>query len=369
MLSEKELFEIIHENGVSYWCGVPDSVLYELISYAENRCECVIAANEGNAVALAAGYYLATNNVACVFMQNSGLGNAINPIISLCHETVYNIPILMIIGWRGEPGCIDEPQHLMEGKTLTSLLTVLGIGYTIIENDTVENTIRQVVHDVKSKKQIHAFLVHNKAFVNKSRHESSIQGEMTRYEALESIHHFIGQDDIVVTSTGMISREWYDIRNRYNEGHDRDFLNVGAMGHELQIALALAMCIKDKIIICIEGDGACMMHMGGMSSIGGKNIDNLIHIVICNGIHDSIGGIATAAPLIDFAEVAKGCGYDNVFSAFQKNELTESLNKSLGSGGTTFIQLYVNSKIETSVERPENLKKLGHDFINKNLKS
>lgn len=368
MISEKELFEVIHSNGISYWCGVPDSVLYELISYAENRCECIITANEGSAIALAAGYYLATNNVACVFMQNSGLGNAINPLISLCHETVYNIPVLMIIGWRGEPGSIDEPQHLMEGKILTSLLELLGIDYTIIDNDMLEKNIGQIICDIKKKKKIHAFLVHNKTFVCKSSHESFIQGEMNRYEALISIHQFIGQEDIVVTSTGMISREWYDIREKHNECHDNDFLNVGAMGHESQIALALAMCKRDRTIVCIEGDGACIMHMGGMSSIGGSDIDNLIHIVICNGIHDSIGGIATAAPLTDFAEIAKGCGYKKVFSVSQKTELIDSLNKSLCSGGVTFIQLFVKSQKKSVVGRPSDLKKLVYEFMNKNIK-
>lgn len=359
MLQERELFDIICGKGISFWCGVPDSILYGLIEYAKNRCECIITANEGSAVGLAAGYYLATREVACVFMQNSGLGNAINPLVSLCDRSVYNIPLLLIIGWRGEPGTIDEPQHFMEGKILTSLLQLLGIEFTIMSNSKIdEEAIERIINDVKRKREIHAIIISKNMFSKPKMSSFTIQRELSRYEVLEIIHHLIAQDDIVVTSTGMISREWYHIRNANEEKHNNDFLNVGAMGHESQIALALSICRSEHEVFCIEGDGACLMHMGGMGTIGERNTDNLTHIVICNGTHNSIGGIVTTAPNINFVDIAKGCGYKNIFCVSKKEELINALKISKKKKGISFIQVYVNELISEEVGRPNDLQRL-----------
>ena len=327
----EKFVENLKKNNIDFFTGVPDSLLKPLCNYLIKTYgisdKHIITANEGNAVALAAGYHLATGNVPCVYMQNSGLGNIINPVASLLNDKVYGIPCVFVVGWRGEPGKADEPQHLFQGEITTKLLDVLNIDYMIITQETTENELENKMKDFKellnSGKSV-AFVVTKGGFsydekVTYKNNNTTIREDIIKEITLAS------KDDIIVSTTGKTSRELFEIRENNKQSHKYDFLTVGSMGHSSTIALGVALNKPNKKVWCIDGDGAALMHMGSMAVIGQKAVNNLIHVIINNGAHESVGGQPTVADKIDFIKIALGCGYKSAYRATSINELKNIL--------------------------------------------
>lgn len=328
-----------------YFAGVPDSYLKPVYDYLMARFgiskEHCIAANEGNAVAMAAGYYLATGKTPVVYLQNSGIGNIINPQASLLHEKVYKIPCFYLVGWRGEPGTKDEPQHLHQGAVTTAMLEEGGILCYYLTKDTTEAQFSQSMAEIKKalweEKQV-ALIVSQGAFEGGQTMVYENQFPHSRESVLEILMEHSGQDPVVAT-TGKTAREWYELREKKGDGHGRDFLTVGSMGHSSSIALSLAEHCPQKRVWCLDGDGAMLMHMGGLALIGQRKPDNLIHILLNNHGHDSVGGAPTVADGLDFLSIAQACGYPHTYHASDFDELEKILALVEGKKALCFVQI------------------------------
>lgn len=326
-----------------FFAGVPDSQLKPLCSWLMDRygisSHHIIAANEGNAVALAAGYHLATGKIPVVYLQNSGIGNIINPVASLLNEEVYGIPCVFVVGWRGEPGVHDEPQHVFQGKVTLQLLKDMDIATFIIGKETTEEQLISKMGEFRPLlavgKQV-AFLVRKGALEYGSSIEYSNKNVLRREEIIDRILD-ASADDIVVCTTGKASRELYERREARGQGHAHDFLTVGSMGHSSSIALGIALQKRDKRVWAIDGDGAALMHMGAMAVIGACRPDNLIHVVINNGAHESVGGMPTVTNQIDLAKIAESCGYPRAVRAADINELGAALEAAATERKLCFI--------------------------------
>lgn len=319
--------------GTDFYTGVPDSQLralcdYLMDKYGINPKHHVICANEGNSVALGAGYYLATRKIPVIYMQNSGEGNIVNPVVSLTNKNVYAIPQIFIIGWRGEPNVPDEPQHIYQGQITVELLERLDIATFIISKETqyedVElamNNFRKLLNEGKSV----AFVIKKGALSYENKISYKNKNSMLREEIIEHIVKY-SQKDPIISTTGKASRELYEIRNKNGQGHQYDFLTVGSMGHSSSIALGIALNKSNKKVWCIDGDGALLMHMGGMAVIGNNSPKNLVHIIINNGAHETVGGMPTVASNMDIVEIAKACGYKHCASVNNFEDLDNELS-------------------------------------------
>lgn len=331
MIDAEKLHEII---GADFYTGVPDSQLkplcdYLMDIYGIDPLHHVIAANEGNSAAIAAGYHLATGRTPVVYMQNSGEGNIVNPVASLLNEKVYGIPMLFIIGWRGEPGVHDEPQHIFQGQVTLRLLEDMEIAYHVIGTDTTEEEISLAMEHfrtVLAEGKEAAFVIRKGAVVYGGKVRYHNPYEMQREEVIRCITKE-ADEDLVVATTGKASRELFEIRQGDGQPHKYDFLTVGSMGHSSSIALGVALQRPDRRIWCIDGDGAALMHMGAMAVIGSLRPHNLVHIVINNGAHETVGGMPTVAAGISLAAVAEACGYPHAVSVERYDELKEALRE------------------------------------------
>ena len=309
----EKLVEII---GSDFYTGVPDSQLkalcnYLMATYGIDPKHHIIAANEGNCTALAAGYHLATGRVPVVYMQNSGEGNIINPVASLLNDKVYAIPVVFIVGWRGEPGIHDEPQHIYQGEVTVKLLEDMDIATFVIGKETTDEEAEAAMagfRTVLAQGKDVAFVIRKGALTDAPKVEYRNDNAMVREEIIRHIVKVSGEDPIVST-TGKASRELFEIREANGQGHQYDFLTVGSMGHSSSIALGVALNQPDRKIWCI--DGAVLMHMGSMAVVGANKPKNLVHVVINNSAHETVGGMPTVAGQIDLVAVAKACGYPN----------------------------------------------------------
>ena len=356
MIRPQFFYDTLASNGIDFYAGVPDSLLKNLCAYITDHADeshNIIAANEGGAMGLAAGHYLATGQIPVVYMQNSGEGNIINPLASLTDPDVYKIPVLLVIGWRGKPGVHDEPQHVKQGKVTTGLLNVMGIDYTVLskEEDKAEAQINKAVAYMQATKQCYALVIEKDTFdaytlQNVEKNDLT----MSREEAIQTVASVLGVKDVIVSTTGMISRELFEYRTAMNEGHERDFLTVGSMGHASQIALGIALAKQDRKVWCFDGDGASIMHMGSMAIVAQKAAQNYIHVVFNNGAHDSVGGQPTVGLKIDFPSIAKAVGYKQVFSVDNKEDLKRILTSS--DEGPTFIEVKVKKGNRKDLGRP-----------------
>jgi phosphonopyruvate decarboxylase len=344
--------------GSDFYTGVPDSQLkalcdYLVIHYGISK-QYMIAANEGNAVALAAGYYLSTGKIPVVFMQNSGIGNAINPIASLLHDDVYGIPCVFVVGWRGEPGTKDEPQHVYQGKVTEQLLKDMDIESYIVGPETTEFEIKTFL-DKTSENLVQgksiAFIVKKNALTYEKKPQYGNAYSLLREEAIEIIQAK-AEKDAIVSTTGKISRELFEIRERNGLPHNQDFLTVGSMGHSSSIALGIALSRPSDFVWCIDGDGAVLMHMGAMAVIGSYSPKNLIHILLNNEAHESVGGAPTVANNINFVEIAKGCGYKNAVSVETKKDLEEILDTAVKKKELYFIEVKCSIASRKELGRP-----------------
>ena len=315
MIDTVAFVRLLGDTGVDFFTGVPDSLLKSFCAYVTDRCKRshVIAANEGGAVALASGHYLATGKIACVYMQNSGQGNAVNPLTSLADPDVYSIPMLLVVGWRGMPGVHDEPQHVKQGKITLDLMQVLGIPTEVLPDTTagacacVKRLLKRAIRESRPV----AVIARKGVFGDyKLKTREPDIAKVKREAVIEKFLRSLPHNAVVVSTTGMISREVYETRVRLGQGHECDFLTVGSMGHASQIALGIARAQPKRPVFCIDGDGASLMQMGNMAIVGQSGCGNLTHIVLNNAAHDSVGGQPTVGGKIDLAKIASACGYN-----------------------------------------------------------
>lgn len=361
MIRPEFFIEALREKGIDCFAGVPDSLLKNICAYITDHFDAehnIITANEGAAVGLAAGHYLATGQPACVYMQNSGEGNIINPLASLTDQEVYNIPVLLLIGWRGRPGVHDEPQHVKQGKVTTGLLNVMGVNYEVLSKEE-DKAAKQIEKAAKalSNKEVFALVIEKDTFEDYKLQNVEVNDlTMTREEAIQTVAAALGEKDCIVSTTGMISRELFEYRAAMNQGHERDFLTVGSMGHASQIALGIAMAKTDRKVWCFDGDGAAIMHMGSMAIVANKAPKNYVHVVFNNGAHDSVGGQPTVGLKIDMPAVAKAVGYKAAISVSSKEELEKelsTLNLQLSTlGGPILLEVQVKKGNRKDLGRP-----------------
>ena len=357
MIRPEFFIESLKENGIDCFAGVPDSLLKNICAYITDHFDAshnIIAANEGAAVGLAAGHYLATGHPACVYMQNSGEGNIINPLASLTDQEVYNIPVLLLIGWRGRPGVHDEPQHVKQGKVTTGLLNVMGVNYEVLSKEE-DKAAKQIEKAAKAlaNKEVFALVIEKDTFEDYKLQNVEVNDlTMTREEAIQTVAAALGEKDCIVSTTGMISRELFEYRTAMNQGHERDFLTVGSMGHASQIALGIALAQPERRVWCFDGDGAAIMHMGSMAIVANKAPKNYIHVVFNNGAHDSVGGQPTVGLKINMPAVAKAVGYKATYSVESKDELISVLGNLKSIESPALIEVKVKKGNRKDLGRP-----------------
>ncbi len=357
MIRPEFFIEKLRENGIDCFAGVPDSLLKNMCAYITDHFDSahnIIAANEGAAVGLAAGHYLATGQPACVYMQNSGEGNIINPLASLTDQEVYNIPVLLLIGWRGRPGVHDEPQHVKQGKVTTGLLNVMGINYEVLakEEDKAEKQIAKALKALQNK-DMFALVIEKDTFDEyKLQNVEKNDLRLNREEAIQTVAAALDEKDCIVSTTGMISRELFEYRTAMNQGHERDFLTVGSMGHASQIALGIALAQPERRVWCFDGDGATIMHMGSMAIVGNKSPKHYVHVVFNNGAHDSVGGQPTVGLKIDLPAIAKAVGYKAAYSEDNKIDLEAILRNTNGFESPTLLEVKVKKGNRKDLGRP-----------------
>lgn len=359
MLSPQEFVDCLKENGVELFTGVPDSLLKELCScmaHTSRPGEHIIAANEGGAVALAIGYHLATRKIPLVYLQNSGLGNVVNPLLSLVDEDVYSVPMLLVIGWRGEPGVHDEPQHKKQGRVMVPMLEAMEIPYSVLgtEVDRAEPIVKDAVAQVRKTGGPFALMIKKGAFAAYAAPAlQQTDFPLSREEAIQFVIDVLEERDVVVSTTGMPSREVYEYRTKRGVGHQRDFLTVGGMGHASQIALGIALQKPERSVYCLDGDGALLMHMGGVALVGTLKPSNYKHIVLNNGAHDSVGGQPTVALGIDVLGIARAAGYVRVARARTESELRSRLQEIKDAPGPSLLEIQVRCGARKDLGRPE----------------
>ena len=358
MISPKRFFDELKGHQIDFYTGVPDSLLKNLCAYITDNLpssQHIIAANEGGAVGLAAGYHLATGKIPVVYMQNSGLGNTVNPLMSLTDKLVYNIPVLLVIGWRGEPGVKDEPQHRKQGLVTLPLLETMGIQYEILADDEsqlAEQIGRAVTH-MRTTREAFALVVKKGTFDSyKLQSDVASSFTLSRENAIKLVAGHISSNDVIVSTTGMISRELFEYRAAMNHGHHQDFLTVGSMGHASQIALGIAINKPDRKVFCFDGDGATIMHAGNMAIIGSVAAPNYYHIVFNNGAHDSVGGQPTVGHQVDIPSVARAFGYKTVMTVDNESALVQQLESLSKEESPLLLEIKVKKGARADLGRP-----------------
>ena len=357
MIDVKEFFDALRGLGVDRYCGVPDSLLKNICAYiADNttKSDHLITANEGSAIALAVGQYITTRRPSLVYMQNSGFGNAINPLLSLADTAVYGIPMLVMVGWRGEPGIKDEPQHIKQGEVMERLLDACDLPVVIIDAGTqrINEVLKSAISTANNNKSPVILLVKKDTFgPYKLKNTTSDIAEWSREEAIKMIVEASGEDDIFVSTTGMASRELFEIRVENRQSHENDFLTVGSMGHATMIALGVAQNTT-RHVFCIDGDGASIMHLGNLTSTGQSGSENLIHIILNNAAHDSVGGQPTCANKINLPLIAKACGYVSIKSVSKIDGIQNYIEKIKGQPGPHLLEVKVKKGSRSDLGRP-----------------
>ena len=360
MIDVDYFFSSLKNSGVDFFTGVPDSLLKDICAYITDNTDAdnhIIAANEGNAISLGIGYHLATKKTPLIYLQNSGLGNAINPILSLADQDVYSIPMILLIGWRGEPRVKDEPQHLKQGKVTTDLLDAMKIPYEILSSELNSHEADLVVKKmVKNSIDLNApcALLVKKATFNsyQLRFEKKFQRELYREEVIDTIVKEVKADDILVSTTGVASRELFEIREKKSQGHKKDFLTVGGMGHASQIALGISLFKKNRMVFCIDGDGALLMHMGALAINANNAGGNFNHIVINNSAHDSVGGQPTVGDKVDITGLAISSGYLWAKKVTTKEKLIKLINQMRDFKGPALLEVQVKKGFRKDLGRP-----------------
>lgn len=359
MISPEQLYHHLKKSGIGLFTGVPDSLLKDFLLFLDSEAtnnEHIIAANEGLATALAIGYHFATEKIPLVYLQNSGLGNIINPITSLADPEIYSIPMLLMIGWRGQPGVKDEPQHKKMGRITPAVLDALEIPFHVLSSDqeTTFNDIQTAAHQAKTNSCPVALLVPEGIFeVQQSKPATTIETkyELSRETVIQQLIGHLNGDEIVICTTGKAGREFNEANIAAGYKISKYLLSVGGMGHANHIALAVSKNASAKIIM-LDGDGALLMHMGSMTTIGQIAGDNFLHIVINNGAHESVGGQPTTAFDIDLCNIALSCGYRHAKLITNARELNAWLKNDLGKNEQTFVEIRTNASSREDLSRP-----------------
>lgn len=357
-MKAKEFYNLLKANEIEFYTGVPDSLLKNLCAYIADinpKGGEIISANEGGAIALASGYHLATGKLPVVYMQNSGLGNSINPLLSLTDKLVYSIPMLLVVGWRGEPGIKDEPQHLKQGLVTLDIFDVLKIKYEILncDFDISKSIIQNLIDYAKNNNCPVALIVRKNTFdYYKRQNQVTTNFSMNREKAIKVILDNLPEDSIVVSTTGKTSRELFEYREAKKQGHKNDFLTVGSMGHANQIALGIALSAPDKKVFCLDGDGALLMHLGSMGIIGDLAPKNYCHILLNNGAHDSVGGQQTIGFTTNFSNIATSFNYKNSIKVASLRKLISAMNFITANEGPNFLEVLINKGARTNLGRP-----------------
>ncbi len=358
MISAEFVCDILKKNGTDFFCGVPDSLLKDFCAYVTENFEKsknIITANEGNAVALAVGHYLATSKPALVYMQNSGTGNTINPLLSLADDEVYNIPLLIFVGWRGEPYKKDEPQHIKQGKVTDEIFDACKIKHSVLPDDekSAELAISQAFKYMNETLKPYVFVLKKGTFEKFEKEKPENKFEISRETAISTVMDFVEKNAVIVSTTGQISREVYEIREKAGQAHDLDFLTVGSMGHASSIALGIALEKPNKTVFCFDGDGAFLMHMGAIPVIANQAPENFKHILFNNEAHDSVGAQKTSANMVNFKELALSCGYKNSFSVQKLEDLKNILPEFLSAKSPSLLEIKVNCGARADLGRPK----------------
>jgi phosphonopyruvate decarboxylase len=367
MIDANHLFLFLTRNKIKFFTGVPDSVLKSfsyVLDVHKKEITNIIAPNEGSAVALAAGNYLSTQKPALVYMQNSGLGNAINPLISICHPKVYSIPMILLIGWRGYPKENDEPQHKLKGKITASILKLLNIKFLVLNNSKDLKKIKHLINYSKYNKKTVAILVKNNTLCLKNiyKKKNYTKNNLSREIVINSLLNKIKKNTKIISTTGYTSRELFQIRNNKKCKNGKDFYMVGGMGHSSMMSLGYSLSTKNQVI-CLDGDGSLIMHMGSLISTGFKSKSNFKHILLNNGSHESVGDQKIDTLKVNFKSISKGCGYKNYYLAKNKLSFNKNLGYFLKLKGPSFFEVYIKAESMKNLSRPKNLIKIKEDFI------
>jgi len=355
----QRFFDAVRAAGLDFFTGVPDSLLKDFCAYVTDHTgadQHVIAANEGGAVALAAGHYLATGHPALVYMQNSGQGNAVNPLTSLADREVFGIPMLLLVGWRGEPGRPDEPQHVKQGRVTSALFEAIGVEASVLPEDAsgALEAVRCAVGRMTENSSPVALIVRSGTFERyRLRREVVTSYELGREAAIKLALDLIGDGPVVVATTGMTAREMFEHREVTSAPHHADFRTVGCMGHASQIALGIALAQPGRPVYCLDGDGAVIMHMGGLAIIGSQQPANFKHVVFNNGAHDSVGGQPTAGFDLDLPQIALACGYRLALKAETADTTRAGLAALRDAKGPALLEIRVNKGARADLGRPK----------------
>lgn len=365
------LLKACREAGISFYTGVPDSQLKGLCDtlyalYGTSGREHIVAANEGNAIGLCAGHYLATGKPALCYMQNSGLGNAVNPLASLMDGKVYGLPCLLVIGWRGEPGVHDEPQHVKQGEITLGQLELLDIPYFVLDKGMGEEGFRNAfarLTAAMAEGKTAAIVVRKGALSCSMKPDYRNGRTMPRETAVEVMVREAGEKDIFVSTTGKLSRELFEIREKLGQGHEKDFLTVGSMGHASSIALAIALQKPDRRVWCLDGDGAALMHLGAMLVIAQRKPENLLHVVINNAAHETVGGMPVCEGALDVSAAAKAAGYPAVYQASDPDSLADALHQAQRCGTLSLVEILCANGARDDLGRPTTTPRQNRDAL------
>lgn len=365
MIAVKNLIKIFRKAKINFFTGVPDSILKNFSNYLDKSKiikKNVIAVNEGSAVSIGIGYYLATKKIPCVYLQNSGLGNAINPLVSIADKTVYSIPLFLLIGWRGSPNSHDEPQHNAKGKITKNLLKLLKIDYCIINNNKDLYKISKLIKKSYKKKCVVACLVKKNTLQNVKKKKFNSTNTILRSDFIKNFLEEIPKKSKIISTTGYTSRELLEIRKKHQLKNGKDFYMVGGMGHSSSVALGYAIKSK-KEIFCLDGDGAMLMHLGSLRTIGFLKEKNFKHILFNNNSHESVGGQITNAEGINFKKLSDSLGYKNYFIVKNKFQLNSIIKKFISSKGPSLLEVKIKTASLPKLSRPKNLIDIKKNFL------
>ena len=374
-MDAQHLLSACEKAGIDFFTGVPDSQLKGLCdtlfaTYGVAGKQHIVAANEGNAIALCAGHYLASGRPGLCYMQNSGLGNAVNPIASLMDGQVYALPCLLVVGWRGEPGVKDEPQHVKQGQVTLSQLELLDVPYMVLDKAMTEDAFDAAFAEILAHLnagRTAAIVVKKGALSCSMKPKYGNSNAMTREEAVGVIARLAGKRDVFVSTTGKLSRELFELREAMGEGHDRDFLTVGSMGHASMIALGIALEQPDRRVWCLDGDGAALMHLGAMAILGQKKPANLVHVVINNAAHETVGGMPVCEGALNLTGLAMSAGYRHVSRAASEMELYQAVDAAMTAGELAFIEVMCAVGARDDLGRPTTTPQQNRDALMKFL--
>ena len=367
MIKTKDLLNFLKKEKIEFFSGVPDSVLKSTSSFLEkNKLNHHVTANEGSAVAMAIGYHLATKKIACAYMQNSGLGNALNPLISISHQRVYSIPLMLMIGWRGSPGIADEPQHKVKGAITTNILKLLNIKYCILNNKKDFIKLKKLIKFSRSNNVPIAFLIKKNILLsdNKKLKKIKVNSNIKRKDVIENLLDLVKKDSKLIATTGFTSRELHQIRILKKNNNGDDFYMVGGMGHASMVSLGISIK-TNKEVICLDGDGSFLMHLGSTVNIGQKKRKNFKHILFNNFSHESVGGQTTNIDKVDIKKLVDAVRYNKYFILNKKKEIKNVLKSFLKQKGPSLLEVKIQQGSIDNLKRPQNLLSIKKEFTKK----